>query len=62
MAPKEPEPKNIHGTRKRISFPDLRNASESCVIEFVCMLRMNFSNHPSQKFVKFKKVFSCNEK
>ena len=25
-------------------------------------LRMNFSNHPSQKFIKLKKVFSYNEK
>ena len=25
-------------------------------------LRMNFSNHPSQKFIKFKKGFSCNKK
>ena len=24
--------------------------------------RMNFSNRPSQKFIKFKKVSSCNEK
>ena len=26
------------------------------------LLRMDFSNHPSQKFIKFKRVFSCNEK
>ena len=42
-----------------------RSKNKRYVFLFICgktLLRINFSNHPSQKFIKFKKVFSCNEK